>query len=113
MRENHLYSYYDFNTSGKLDYVDLYFNTSISLTTLGDYVTKNAGAEYYTKSDDGSTTWYLTKDGKSAIGIATITYDDGTSANVIEYVDNTGASAAARRSLSRSMNNKGKNLNHK
>lgn len=112
-RFSELYSYYDFNTSGKLDYVDLYFNTSISLTTLGDYVTKNAGAEYYTKSDDGSTTWYLTKDGKSAIGIATITYDDGTSANVIEYVDNTGASAAARRSLSRSMNNKGKNLNHK
>ena len=108
-----LYSYYNFNTSEKLDYVDLFFNTSISLTTLGDYVTKNADAEYYTKSDDGSTTWYLTKDGKSAIGIATITYDDGTSTNVIEYVDNMGVSAATRRSLSRSMKNKGMNLNHK
>lgn len=101
-----LYSYYDFNTSGKLDYIDLYFNTSITLATLEDYVAKNADAEYYTKSDDGSTTWYLTKDGKSAIGIASITYDDGTSTNVIEYVDNTGVSAAARRSLSRNIKNR-------
>lgn len=93
-RFKELYSAYNFSSSDKLSFVDIVFDSSVSIKEITDYVNKYEDAKYYSTSDDGSTVWYLTNDGKSAIGIAPIDLGEGLVINFVEYVDNTGASLA-------------------
>lgn len=93
-RFKELYSVYNFSSSDKLSFVDIVFDSSVSIADITDFINKSEDAKYYSTSDDGSTVWYLTNDGNSAIGIASVKMQDGSTVNIVEYVDNTGASSA-------------------
>ena len=81
---------YDFENSS-LSSAWLYFDTSISLTTLSNYVAKNSNASYYGNLEDG-TIVYTTNDGKSLIFIYEYTFTDGTKLNIVMYGDRSVSS---------------------
>lgn len=83
-------SEYDFDNSGGLNSVFFYFDSSISLTALSNYVAKNSGAVYDGNYD--GVIVYLTPDGKTFIAIYDYTYDDGSKNNIVRYGDNTVSS---------------------
>lgn len=89
------FSIYNFTSSNKLKYVDFYFESdSVPISEIIWFVPRKCNATYYVTSEDGSTIWYLTNDEKSAIGIASVKTADGSTVNIVRYLDNTGASSA-------------------
>lgn len=104
------YAYeYDFNTSDQLNSVYYYFNPSISLEVLSDYVAKNSGAKYMETLSDG-TIEYMTPDSKTKISIYEYTYPDESKANIVRYMDNT-VSSLARQVCRGNTTNQVKNIN--
>lgn len=89
------FSIYSFTSSNKLKYVDFYFESdNVPISEIIWFVPRKCNATYYGTSEDGSTIWYLTNDEKSLIGIASVKTADGSTVNIVRYLDNTGASSA-------------------
>lgn len=74
---------YDFDSSGGLNSVFYYFDTSISLSTLSDFVSKKSGVVFVGNQD--GTISYQTSDNKTDIYIYQYTYQDGTKDNIVQY----------------------------
>ena len=105
------YSVYNFSSSDKLSFVDIVFDSSVSIADIKDFINKKENATYLETSD--GIIYYLTNDEKSVILIGTLDLGDGVIVNIVEYVDNTGISSAAKSKMKKSFKERALELKFK